>query len=616
MAAHPADRLTALLLGLLAAQACGSSSVDVPEPEEASPVRLHTVMEMGRKESVPCSHVGDELSSVLQPIYSTFQDIPHQTLTVGVPEGATSQQYACYPRIKKMADGRYILFWHSGAYGSRIWYMTSPDFLSWSDPVMLYEPVSVTVTGLDGKREQDWRRFVNPDAVVLRHGARAGDLLLVCSYRATSHYRDGLDCGLSFRRSTDHGKSWEAPVELPVGPNWEPYLLELPDGRIHCYYTDATPKTRNSGTSLIVSGDGGRTWSAKKRVCRQYKYDFRTEVEELMAFSGEKVYTDQMPCFRVLPDGKSLVGWLEARLETPMPSDCGDNDTYSSHYEMSLVYNGSFEWEDLGENAAGPSDRSTNIMRRGTGGYVAVFPSGEVLLSCTLHGQLHMRMCDAAARKFYGSSDWTDDANWLVPFPGVGLWGTMEVCGSNLLAAAMPENPDGDNPGAMQMGLFYLNQRIDAGRQAVTVDGDPSEWATDQAFFIASKDGKELLVRAAADERRLYLAVDRRDPDLTPASRVTLLLAKEGAAAPVSIRLGPDGLLPASQVGVTAICRRAVSEDGAGGYAGEVAVPLSLLGAGKGDTLRLYALLEEGDVRTPFSFADGSEPGTWQKIRL
>ena len=110
--------------------------------------------------------------------------------------------------------------------------------------------------------------------------------------------------------------------------------------------------------------------------------------------------------------------------------------------------------------------------------------------------------------------------------------------------------------------------------------------------------------------------MDRRDPDLTPASRVTLLLAKEDAAAPVSIRLGPDGLLPASQVGVTAICRRAVSADGAGGYAGEVAVPLSLLGAGKGDTLRLYALLEEGDVRTPFSFADGSEPGTWQKIRL
>ena len=30
-------------------------------------------------------------------------------------------------------------------------------------------------------------------------------------------------------------------------------------------------------------------------------------------FAGEKIFTDQMPCFRVLNDGKTIFGFIEAK---------------------------------------------------------------------------------------------------------------------------------------------------------------------------------------------------------------------------------------------------------------------------------------------------------------
>ena len=109
------------------------------------------------------------------------------------------------------------------------------------------------------------------------------------------------------------------------GTNWEPYLLQLPDGRIQCYFTDCLPATRNSGTSVITSTDNGRTWHGHMRVCRQYKYDDK----------GVRIFTDQMPCFRLLNDGETLFGFLEARLEPEGPQG-------NSIYTMSAVRNRGF----------------------------------------------------------------------------------------------------------------------------------------------------------------------------------------------------------------------------------------------------------------------------------
>src|SRR5690606_37057201 len=136
-------------------------------------------------------------------------------------------------------------------------------------------------------------------------------------------------------------------------------LLELPNGDLHCYFTDTDPLVRNSGTSMVVSKDGGITWqptgtSNSYKVFRQYKY----------MDGGQRIYTDQMPVVRMLNDGHSLVGFLEARLEA------GPGDGNSTYW-MSLVY-GHDDWVRLTGDEVGPADRTENLFI-GAGGYLAQF---------------------------------------------------------------------------------------------------------------------------------------------------------------------------------------------------------------------------------------------------
>ena len=584
--------MTLLYSLLLCLAACGGIKEQPSGQPIASAVRLHTVMEMNREPLALNSHAGDELFSVLQPMYGYYQILPHEELTQGAPQ---DQSKAIYPRIKRLADGRFILFYHGGRLGSRIWYSLSEDFRNWSTPQLLYKPYSVN---------GDTRRFVNADAVVLP----GGDLLMVCSYRANSGYKNGLDCGLSFRRSSDNGNTWSEPWDVEVGPNWEPYLLALPDGSLQCYFSDATPQTKNSGTSVITSGDGGATWSAKKRVSRLYKYDYRTTDPDKRVYNGQKIFTDQMPCFRVLNDGKTLLGWVEERLEEPAPADCA-TDNYASFYEMSLVYHDGFDWEDLGEDKAGP-ERRLNRVAEGAAGYISTFRSGETVLSCNKNGQMLLKMCDATATRFYGgAASWEKASNWLIPFEGDGYWSCTEVVAPTILAAAMHCDE------GMQTGLLYLNHRLDAAHQSVVLDGNLKEWETDRCFFLGSTSGDELLLRAATQDGTLYLAADcltasGKDPS------ITLLLTKEGSRNNTKVVFDKKGLDRGSAGGTSCVSAEAVNQNGAKGFVSEIAVPLSLLGATEGDTLRLYVLMKAGSARTVFSFSNGSDSATWQKINL
>ena len=50
------------------------------------------------------------------------------------------------------------------------------------------------------------------------------------------------------------------------GPNWESHLIQLPNGDIHCYFAYPRPwiSDANSGTALVVSKDGGKTWEPEQ----------------------------------------------------------------------------------------------------------------------------------------------------------------------------------------------------------------------------------------------------------------------------------------------------------------------------------------------------------------
>lgn len=593
-----------LLLALSACTKGNDGPKDGPKPTD---VVLHSVWDMNKEEAVLNSHVGDELYSTLQPVYERYQVIPHAKLIGSNP----GDNWACYPRIKQMADGRFIMFYHRSQYGAHVWCTTSDDLVNWDTPTKLYAASTVQVTYPDGTKKSDNLHFVNPDAVVLPNG----DVLMVCSYRATGAYGTlGQSCGLSFRRSTNNGKTWGQPLDVEVGPNWEPYMLVLPDGTIQCYYTDAVPWTRNSGTSMIVSKDNGKTWSARQRVCQQYKYDYRTENSAKTQYNGQKIYTDQMPCFRILNDGETILGWLEARLETPTPADCAVGDDYNSRCMMSLVRNHSLEWADLGSDGSylttkmvGPADRETNVMK-GAGGYVVTFPSGEVAISCGLNSLMSIKIGNVSGTAWRGDK-WTDCL--ITPLPGKGYWSSMEVFDRNFVAIAMHSQETATN--GLQVGCLYLNHRLDAAADKISVDGDASEWKAGGAFYLGVKSGEDVIVRSARDDANLYLAAECRDDALSSGTNLTIVLSggKQG-----NVILDKSGLVSTTLAGAKGECCGASSQDGRKGWVCEVSIPLSSLGSSVGDKLACYADFAASGEHSTFTLSNISDKETWQRIKL
>lgn len=78
-------------------------------------------------------------------------------------------------------------------------------------------------------------------------------------------------------KSEDRGKTWEYVSEILKGgrmemsyekgaPVWEPFLLDSPDGKLYCYYSDERYKAEGYNQLLAhkVSRDGGLTWGDEK----------------------------------------------------------------------------------------------------------------------------------------------------------------------------------------------------------------------------------------------------------------------------------------------------------------------------------------------------------------
>lgn len=562
----------------------GPDGPDTPGGETSDPVKLQVIEGMPSVNTMN-THVGQEKWSVLQPMYRYFTKVQHTFLTELVPDSSTDQKTAVYPRIKRMANGRYLMLYHGGKLGTRCFFTTSDDLKHWETPQLLFGPERVTVGGIS-----DWRRYVNPDAVVMPDG----EIIAVFSYRDTDNYPKGIGGGLVLRRSLDNGKTWTAPEHIYTGTNWEPYLLLLPDGRLHCYFTDATPMTRNSGTSVLVSSDRGKTWSDKIRCSRIYKYEYDGPNTE---YTGEKIFTDQMPCFRVLNDGKTLFGFLEDRLEEP------ESILGTSYYMMSAVYNDGLDWKPLGEVTPGP-ERRQSLVLIGAAGYVSTFPSGEVAISCNIDMLFSLKLGDATATDF---GSWKE--GWLQPFPDKGYWGCTEVLDGNRILSANSCSVDG-----LQLGMFWLNHRIDAPKLNVTLDGNGGEWSLGHgALYVGNKEGGEAMIRAARNGDNLYLIVDRRGK-----KPVTLQLSF-GQGRIVQIKIDEEGNVVSDNTKVQGKSREGKADDKSTGTVTEIAIPLSetgIQGASSGTLVCIYASIAGTNGPVPFSFADPDKPDTWQRIAL
>ena len=523
--------------------------------------RLRTIDDLNNTPHALNSHAGVEQFSSLEADRTSYRLISKEELNIsGTPT---------YSRIKRLNNGEWLLLFQGHKIGSYIYYCISKDLKEWSYRKALFTPYPVTHS-----QGEDQRRFSTADAVVLQNG----DIIVVCSYRANKGYRKSIDCGIMMRRSSDNGATWSNEEIIYKGTNWEPYLLLLPDGRIQCYFTDCNPATRNSGTSIITSSDNGKSWSEKQIVCRQHRCTLD---------NGTRIYSDQMPSFRLLNDGKTLLGFLEANTSNLATGE-------KSHYRMSVIRQHGVDWTPLTGDEVGPSDRDSNIIR-GAGGYVETFPSGETILSCNIHSRFSLKVGNHTGTEFNGQA-W--DKDWLRPLPKGGYWGSTERIDSHRILATMHCKE------GIQIITLHLNHRITAPRKSVKIDGKSHEWQHDEALFIGSDSPSQMVLRAAHDKENLYLLLECNNKD-----------------SAVKLRIGELPQLHISTKGykgdgIRVKCRKAESDKKERGFIAEVAVPLEKIATERDGDIALWAALIGNDSQDSFSHSSELNRTTWQRIAI
>lgn len=537
---------------------------DNGEAGQSQPLNLTPFENLNQRVSAINSHEAVTTRSSLMMNYRSYVEIGPSETKVNAP---------VYPRVKKMANGEYILVYHNNQIGADSYYMVSPDLMTWTGGDRLFARHPIT----DHSGASNERRFSNCNVLVLANG----DVIVVASYRANQNYRTlHLDNGLIMRRSTDNGKTWGAPVEIYRGTNWEPHLLQLPSGEIHCYFTESRTDIAeyNSGTALIVSNDNGHTWTPSfgNTAYRVIRKKFGEQ-------NGISLFTDQMPGVIKLNNSNQLAAALESY----------NNGNF---YYLSLAYSGQDgQWKHLAVDEEGPADRN-NYIFVGAAPSLAQFRSGETVLSYNQSSLFTMRIGDAGARTF---------GDPYSPFSKKGFWSTIEVIDPHQIIGSMHTS------GSLMLACFALNHQIAATHRTVHVDGKNTEWAgTDDALFVGQKSQAQATLRCSSDDDNIYFLVEVLDSNISRDDYVSVFLSPAAGGDQLNanarrIRVSHSGLKSVDTYGggwrvtdmkvtVSSSYDGTLSDnsDTDNGYLAEITIPKSEFNLASGDLLVNFSLFD------------------------
>ena len=520
--------------------------------------------------------------------------------------GYSRYDNAWYPRVKKVRDDLYLLLYHYGQYGQHIYWTTSRDGVKWNAPSVLYQG-GASATGFTHAEgplagTKDDMRAVNPDACVLDNG----DILCVYSVRSNKGYQQVIDLnGLELVRGTvtDTGRiQWSKPTKIYTGTNWEPFIMQRDDGQIEIYFSSSVTyiakygfdkEKRSSGTGLIVSKDGGYTWTPDVQAGDKNYYRptvvYQQAIGEKKAPNGETAmyFSGQMPSVVQLYNGKSMIA-VEVH-------------SLNNKYTVSLATSeAGGNWKDLGITEEGPSTMMKDLFT-GAAPYLARFESGEVYLTYTNKG-LKGRMAKADGTAV-SSKEFT-------AVPGAaGSWGSTEIVGSHAVLSTAPV-VSGDKRG-VKIVRSYLNHRINAPKTAVTVDGYTNDWddiENTDALFVGSESQAQITLRAAHDDENVYFLVSRLDDFMTSSDAVMVCIGA-GETADYRVVVGVDGSVSidhysagakqSSITGGTAVVKVLGTlnnnEDTDEGCVYEIAVPKSAVGLTGAKSFKVRPVLTNKD---------------------
>ena len=523
-----------------------------------------------------------------------------------------------YPRIKKMADGRYVMFYQQGQHSWNTYVTTGDEIGKWKTPTVLFAQQSLPEVG-------DTRCYMTCDGVVLSNG----DILAVASFRANKLYTKRPELGgLAMRRSSDNGKTW-TPIEvIYVGVNWEPYVYQTKSGEVQVFFTQISPKiaqentTGSSGVGMIRSTDGGKTWTPN---VTEAPYRAHTVAQLLTKTeNGVKIFSDQMPSVIELHSGKMAMA-----VEDRYPAASG-KDTYS----LSMIYSEDNWASSVGYDEQGPKNRKTKMFSA-AGPYLAQFPSGEVLLTYHWANALYYR---------FSNGDATGYAAAQKAFSDCGFWGSSLIDGDRRVIIATNKRTnagESNETDTLRVARFYLNHALTAKKHTVTVDGRSGEWDENtETFFLGSESQAQTSIGTAYDGEYFYLLAETLDQYVTSGDKVAFYLSN-GARAFYRILVNADGTATVSYDDGSAgfgaslkekkdadvLTAAAVSgkiDDPEGtdnGYVIEVAIPASQIDLSKGK-LSFNAILYNRDsqngktVSDSFDTANVNSMSTWFDLTL
>lgn len=521
-------------LALLAAVSLASCKAEGPDdggkqiPSESTKLTLTPFEKLNASADAVNSHKDDWAQSVLTLNYRSIVNVGASVLGTSSPS---------YSRIVKLADGSYILTAHdsySGGNGSTVYWATSQDLVHWTPQGKLFASRSV----VNARGQEATRLYTNGFGKVLSNG----DVLMFASFRTTGTYsfwkwRD--EQGIEMRRSTDNGKTWSEPYEVYRGPNWEAIMLEDGDGELELYFSESRPwiSGSHSGTSMVRSTDGGRTWlpglgKEPYRVIRHTWYD---------AHQDKWLFTDQMPGLIILNDSKCKAGVFESAHDYPVGGSVNFCISFAwSPEDGNWNYIEGEEKDGTGLDVktakVGPVDRKIDVWN-GSAPSLLQFPSGETVVSYGQDWYQWLRIGDSRARNF------GDAGKYL---PAKGSWSSILLDGTHELITHMRNSTDGKNVGVILCKLA-LNHRIAASSHKVVIDGGNSDWVNaDDALFAGSKCQAQATLRCAADADNIYFLVECRDDNVSKDDYVQLFIAPSDAAKlnaqTLRVKVGLNGL--------------------------------------------------------------------------
>ena len=548
-----------------------------PKKTDPEDIVIHSIDSLNAGEPVINDHAEDWDKSRLEPNFRQYTE---------VTEGKLRIKAANYPRIKKIADDRYILFYQDNQTASNIYYSISSDLKEWGLGLKLFNAHNITVFD-----SSDKMCYSSCDATVLQNG----DIMAIASFRSGRNFRVTNEFnGLAMKISSDGGQTWGEEQIIYKGSNWEPQILQLPDGEIQVYFTHSAPKNQpqieagvptsqivaSSGTAIIRSRDYGETWDpyvteppyAAWRVCQQY----------VETKNGIQVFTDQMPVAILLNNTNTIALATESKFTS------GTKETYY----ITMGYSDDNWATALGIDEEGPADKQEN-MYLGAAPYIRQFPSGETVLANNRNSKFQMRLGDSLARTF---------GDPIEPLRGTGYWGSLELVGSHNMVGTMAyaKKVNNVNQNALMISQNILNHRIDAPQAGIRVDGKNADWAdVTDAFFVGSETQAQAAVRPAKDDDNLYFLVETLDSVVTAKDGVEIYLgdwaSEQLDSNTLKLKVGPSGLMEAgrfdgsdfaalSDADMKAIKVKATvqgtldnDDDEDTGYLVELAIPRSLL---------------------------------------